>query len=275
MPPTARRSNLLPDLPAPDERLLARPPLELVICEIRVLTDTPAALGAAEGLRLKEIATSAGFEVDRIEPIQQQAFTVSTVPGTDTAPKLEKPRGGWKLTADDGNAIATVWPDVVNVQTTRYVSWEGTFRPLLAGVLTAFADVIRPEIRQRVGLRYVDRLVDQDAFTPVAWRGRVVDSLLGPISDPTLGDRVINSQQQVDLTIGDNRQALLRHGPFTDGAMHGAISYILDIDVFDTTTTTFDIKDALHVTDELNKQALSLFQSALSEPYLATLRDNP
>lgn len=275
MPPTARRSTMLPDLPVPDERLLARPPLELVICEIRVLTDTPGALGAAEGLRLKEVATSAGFEVERIEPVQQQAFTVSTVPGADTAPQFEKPRGGWKLTADDGNAIATVWPDVVNVQTTRYVSWEGTFRPLLTGALTAFADVIRPEIRQRVGLRYVDRLVDPDAFAPVAWRGRVVDALLGLIADPSLGERVINSQQQVDLTIGNNRQALLRHGPFTDGAMHGAISYILDIDVLDTATTTFDIKDALHVADELNKQALSLFQSALSEPYLATLRDNP
>jgi uncharacterized protein (TIGR04255 family) len=275
MPPTARRSIMLPDLPTPDERLLDRPPLEIVICEIRVLTDTPAVLAGAEGLRLKETATSAGFEVDRIEPIQQQAFTMSAVPGTDTSPLIEKRTGGWKLTSDDGNTIATVWPDVVNVQTTRYVSWEGTFRPLLTGALTAFADVIRPEIRQRIGLRYVDRLVDPNASAPIAWRGRVVDSLLGLIADPSLGERVINSQQQVDLAIGDNRQALLRHGPFADGAMHGAISYMIDIDVFDTATTAFDIKDALHVTDELNKQALSLFQTALSESYLATLRGNP
>jgi hypothetical protein len=54
--------------------------------------------------------------------------------------------------------------------------------------------------------------------------------------------------------------------------LHGAVSYLLDIDVFDTTTTAFNIKNTLDVTDELNKQALSLFQVALSEPYLATLR---
>jgi len=180
--------------------------------------------------------------------------------------------GGWKLTSDDGYSIATVLPESVNVQTTRYVSWEDTFRPLLTGALAAFADVIRPAIRQRVGLRYVDRLVDPDASAAVAWRGRVVDALLGPIADPSLGERVINSQQQIDLAMGENRQALLRHGPFADGALHGAVSYLLDIDVFDTTTTAFNIKNTLDVTDELNKQALSLFQVALSEPYLATLR---
>jgi uncharacterized protein (TIGR04255 family) len=272
MPPAARRPVVLPALPAPDTRLLARPPLEVVICEVRVIAETPVTLGAAQGLQLKEAATAAGFEVDRLEPIEQQTLRVSAVPGAEATPLVDTRSGGWKLTSDDGYSIATVLPESVNVQTTRYVSWEDTFRPLLTGALAAFADVIRPAIRQRVGLRYVDRLVDPDASAAVAWRGRVVDALLGPIADPSLGERVINSQQQIDLAMGENRQALLRHGPFADGALHGAVSYLLDIDVFDTTTTAFNIKNTLDVTDELNKQALSLFQVALSEPYLATLR---
>jgi uncharacterized protein (TIGR04255 family) len=180
---------------------------------------------------------------------------------------------GWQLISRDGSSVASVQQHAVSMQTTRYVSWSETFRPMLKGVLTAFADVVRPQIRQRAGLRYVDRLVDEDASSPAAWRTRVADALLGPIADPTLGERVISSQQQVEVEIGENRRALLRHGPFADAALRGAISYILDIDVFDTSTTAFDVESALAAADELNRVALSLFQAALSQAYLAQLRD--
>jgi uncharacterized protein (TIGR04255 family) len=271
MPPAARHTTL-PALPEPDPRLLARPPLEVVIFEMRAISDSPITLGSAEGLRLKDAATAAGFTVERIEPTQQQAISMQVTQGEQAKPLVETRSVGWQLFSADGASIASVLPGVISVQTTRYVSWEGTFRPLLTGALAAFADVLQPQIRQRIGLRYVDRMVDPDASGAAAWRGRVADALLGPIADPALGERVISSQQQVELEIGDNQRALLRHGPFADGALHGAVSYMLDIDVFDTTTTAFEFESTLAVADELNQLALSLFQAALSQPYLSELR---
>jgi hypothetical protein len=99
-----------------------------------------------------------------------------------------------------------------------------------------------------------------------------VDSLLGPVADPRLGGRVVASQQQTELAISEHRHALLRHGPFADGALHGAISYMLDIDAYDTTTTAFDVEGTLAAADELNQLALSLFQATLSPAYLTELR---
>lgn len=271
MPPATPRLTL-PSLPEPDARLLARPPLELVICEVRAISDSPPTLGSADGLSLKDAASAAGFVVERIEPTQQQAIRMQVTQGEQTAPFVETRNYGWQLFSNDGGSVANIQPGSVSIQTSRYVSWVGTFRPMLAGILTAFAEVVRPQIRQRLGLRYVDRLVDPNASSAAAWRGRVADAMLGPIADPTLGNRIVSSQQQVELEISDNRRALLRHGPFADGALRGAISYMLDIDVFDAATAEFDVESALTVADELNRLALSLFQSALSQPYIDELR---
>jgi uncharacterized protein (TIGR04255 family) len=271
MPPTPRDSTM-PSLPEADTRLLARPPLEVVLCEIRAISDTPVTLGSAEGLRLKDVATAAGFAVERIEQTQQQAIRMDVVPGEQAAHAVETRSIGWQLVSADGGSVAHIQPGSVSIQTTKYMSWKETFRPMLAGAIAAFADVVKPQIRQRVGLRYIDRLVDPGASNAVAWRGRVADSLLGPIADPTLGERIVSSQQQVEVEISENRRALLRHGPFGDGALHGAISYMLDTDVFDTSTTEFDVEGTLAVTDELNQLALSLFQVALTQHYLAELR---
>ncbi len=268
---SAVRRSTVGSLPEPDTRLLTRPPLEIVICEIRTLSDDPVVLGSAEGLKLKDAATAAGMTVERIEQTQQQAVSMQIAAGQQASPVIETRTVGWQLVLGDGN-VATVLPGVVSIQATRYVSWERGFRPLVAGALAAFADVLKPQLRQRIGLRYVDRLVDPVARHATAWQGRVVDSLLGPIADTRLGERIVSSQQQLELEFGEHRRALLRHGPFSDEALHGAVSYLLDIDAFDTATTAFDSESTLTAADELNRLALSLFQTALSPEYLAELR---
>ena len=57
--------------------------------------------------------------------------------------------------------------------------------------------------------------------------------------------------------------------------MHGAISYLLDIDVSDTTSSAFDVKAVLATADELNLDALALFQACICPEYLSELRGTP
>jgi len=261
----------VPGLPEPDARLLARPPLEAVICEVRASGDEEITLGSAEGLKLKEAAVGAGLQIDRLEQTQQQGISMQVGIGQQPTPVVETRSVGWQLVSADGS-IVSVSPGLVSVQTTRYVSWEQTFRPLLQGALAAFGEVLQPQIRHRLGLRYIDRLVNPEATNPTAWRGRVTDALLGPIADATLGGRVIASQQQVELDISGRTHALVRHGPFADGAVRGAISYMLDIDVFDMATEAFEAANVMTVADELNRVALSVFQASITPDYLAELR---
>ena len=89
MPPATRPAAEPNALPEPDTRLLARPPLEVVICEVRAISDTPVTLGSTEGLRLEEAATAAGLVVDRIEPTQQQAIRLQAAPGEQPTPHID------------------------------------------------------------------------------------------------------------------------------------------------------------------------------------------
>jgi hypothetical protein len=96
--------------------------------------------------------------------------------------------------------------------------------------------------------------------------------MLGPLSHDFFAPLVIGAQQQIELALSGTRRAVLRHGPFTDGSLHGAISYLLDIDVFDSNSSAFDVNSVLAVADELNLAALTLFQASICSGYLDELR---
>jgi uncharacterized protein (TIGR04255 family) len=133
------------------------------------------------------------------------------------------------------------------------------------------AEVIAPVGVARIGLRYIDRFTDREARTPAAWRGRIHDSLLGAVCHPAFGAVVESAQQQVELSLEPSAGAILRHGPFRDPAEGGAVSYLLDIDVFDSEPRVFDVAAVIARTQVLNRTAFSLFQSSLSAEYLHQL----
>src|SRR4051794_16853913 len=106
--------------------------------------------------------------------------------------------------------------------------------------LPALQERLAPALVHRVGLRYINRLTDVEATTPQAWRGRIAPSLLGVIADQDYDDMITASQQQLELALEPSVGALLRHGAFRDPGVRGAYSYLLDVDVFSTSTNRFD-----------------------------------
>jgi uncharacterized protein (TIGR04255 family) len=64
----------------------------------------------------------------------------------------------------------------------------------------------------------------------------------------------------------------MRHGPFVDPANGGALSYLLDIDVFDTEPSRFDPMNLIERIEVLNRTAASLFQLVLTSEYLNELQ---
>jgi uncharacterized protein (TIGR04255 family) len=257
--------------PTPDKRVLRHPPLEVAIFEVRTLG---GALGndPRDGLALLQAVQKAGWGAERVEPAMQQTMQLQLAPQQPPASLLSVQNQGWQLVETSSGTTATLFPQVVAVQTGTYVTWGSTFRPVVEAVLTATARHVKPAMRQRVALRYVDRLVDPTADTPASWQGRVADALLGAIADPLPGVRVRTAQQQMELTLDGGHQAILRHGPFVDGAEHNAISYLIDIDVFDAATGGFLVEEVLSVADDIAVEALALFQVALDNAYLSQLR---
>jgi uncharacterized protein (TIGR04255 family) len=224
------------------------------------------------GLRLKESIEEAGWPVERLEQIQQHAMQVQLGPDQAPNPIVSTQGIGWQVIPGDGTWLATVVPGQAALQATSYEKWETTFRPLLSALLAATAEVTAPSLCQRVGLRYIDRFVEAAAHRPGDWADRIHPAMLGPLSHDFFAPLVIGAQQQIELALSGTRRAVLRHGPFTDGSLHGAISYLLDIDVFDSNSSAFDVNSVLAVADELNLAALTLFQASICSGYLDELR---
>jgi uncharacterized protein (TIGR04255 family) len=248
--------------------LLARAPLELATVEVRF--SGAAELPADAGLRLRDRLTEAGLPLTRLEPRQTQK--INLVPGAP--PSIEVGNSGWMLANPEGTVQATILPESVVFQTATYHRWSVTMRPAVEAVLTAVGDLISPVVSLRIGLRYVNRFVDTAARSVSAWEGRINERFLGPACHPDLGQLVRGCQQQVDLSFSDTQGAILRHGPFVDERTGRSVSYLLDIDCYDTTPSDFGVAELVERAEVLNRTAASLFQAVITEDYRHELQDH-
>ncbi|MEV3872318.1 TIGR04255 family protein [Streptomyces sp. NPDC049906] len=263
----------LAGLPPAGRALLRDAPVELAIAEIR-FAGVGNSVSTDQALAIKELAEERGIKFTSMEPAQRNELLVD-VNASGASPQVHVRARGWQLGRDGGKLLATIMPDSLVVQTSQYERWSVSLRPVLESLLLGFEQHLEPKLLHRLGVRYVNRLVDTEAKAPNAWRNRISDSFLGPILDPVIGDKVAAAQQQIELALGDGQGALLRHGAFVDAAAQNAISYLMDIDVFDATTRRFISADAIEACQRLNRTALSLFKQAMRpESWLAAQEEN-
>jgi uncharacterized protein (TIGR04255 family) len=261
----------LAGLPPADRTLLVRPPLELAVLEVRFVADA-SDIAVDVALTAQERLADLGHVYARLERAQENRIEIQMQPGAAPVSQVQSIAQGWQLHAADGSGHITLLPGAVVLQTSRYERWSVTLRPVLEVLVGVAEEFLAPSVVDRIGLRYVDRFVDAGARTPAAWRGRIQPDLLGPACHPVFGAHVRGAQQQVELALGAAQGALLRHGPFADPAVGGAISYLVDIDVYDAESSRFRTADLVHRAEVLNRTAASLFQATLTREYLRTLQ---
>lgn len=250
----------LAGLPGADRTLLARAPLELAIVEVRFAGARN--LPDDAGLQIRGRLGAAGLHLTRLEPRQTQRVNL-----TAGMPSVEVGTNGWLLANPDGTTQVTFLPEAAVFQTATYHRWSVSMRPSLEAVLATVRELVTPPVVIRIGLRYVNRFVDPAAVTVAAWKRRIDERFLGPICHAHLGQLVKGSQQQVDLTFSDNQGAILRHGPFVDERSSRSMSYLLDIDCYDNTPSSFNVSELADRAEALNRTAASLFQLVITEEY--------
>ena len=258
----------LAGLPGADRTLLARAPLELAIVEVRFAG--AGNLSNDAGLRLRDLLGASGLHLTRLEPRQTQR--VNLTPGA--APTVEVGTNGWLLASPDSAIQVTLLPESAVFQTSIYHRWSVSMRPSLEAVLAAVGELAAPSVVVRIGLRYVNRFVDPAATSASAWTGRIDERFLGPICHPHLGGLVKGSQQQVELAFSDSQGANVRHGPFTDERAGRSVSYLLDIDCYDNTPSSFDVTELATRAEVLNRTAASLFQAVITEDFRHLLQSD-
>lgn len=249
--------------------VLARPTIEVAAAEIRLTSalsaiEQPLALSLRDALRGTELS----FKV--MNPAARQEVAVSMSPTGGQAVQGTSVQG-WVFSDEAAQMQVTWLPDVLLIQTSAYTHFSETLRPVLEAALNWLDQHAQVQLRTRAGLRYVNRLVDESAAAPQAWRGRVEDWLLGPVVTGPWVERVEQAHQQLHLRNPDSTTTALRHGPFRDAAARNNFSYLLDLDVFDASTEPFSVSSALDLLTRLNYTAATAFRGTLTQGFLEQL----
>ena len=162
-------------------------------------------------------------------------------------------------------------PDHVVLETSRYTTWSGDFEHRLGNLLDATAQHISPVLEQRVGLRYVDRITEPLVKEVSGWRDYISPAFLGPVLDEPIGDAVRAAQQQIDLDLGDSVTASIRHGFFADPTRDGALTYLLDVDVYREIGQPFDVAGIKAALEIFHERSLQIFQRVVTPRMLDLL----
>ncbi len=266
---------MLTELPEPQHRSLPAAPLELVVWQLQFAE--PADVAAPRvGTEL-----AASLSADDGPPVQLQRVAMQTLavafgPGgpVPAAPMVEQaPAGqGWQLRRD--SLAITVNPQAVSVETTAYPGWEA-FRGLLARVLERLQSLVAMPGEQRLGLRYVDRVVHPDVRRVEDWKPWLAEWLHGPLVDARLAGAVLALAQQVDFDAGAGTRATLRYRAFADPEQRQRQTVMLDFDCFREGYRLFDAEDVVVASDHLNDTSHRLFEASITPPLYATFQETP
>lgn len=251
-----------------DKTLLAKAPIEVAIIEVR-FSSTMSVITPEIALSVRDALVAAtGLEYPTIQQTSRKQWNVDF--GIEPAVRVEQEVHGWQVVSADARRSITLFPDSFLLQTNEYERWSTTLREPLAVLGQLLESILDAQIIHRVGLRYVDRF--DGAGTEIdGWRGRITESLLGPLLNDVFGSKVTGTQQQVEIELDAERGALLRHGRLFDGEM-SSTDYLLDIDVFDQRSRRFELKELLVTADRLNRTSLALFQACLVPEFLIELQ---
>ncbi|UUL76982.1 TIGR04255 family protein [Pseudarthrobacter sp. Fe7] len=174
-------------------------------------------------------------------------------------------RPGWRLRSKDQRWTVVLMPDFFALESTGYTTWS-EFNARLEDLTQVIHSSYQPALIQRVGLRYIDRIVHRQASKPSDWNGLLDPSLLGLAGKPGLMEAVIGAQTFSHLDLGD-AQVVLRSGCTPDPAQANGYSTVLDTDCFDARARAFDVADLHQTAKQLHRRALQVFQ-AVVEPEL-------
>ncbi|MHB8620792.1 MAG: TIGR04255 family protein, partial [Chloroflexota bacterium] len=227
-------------LPEPEDGPLARSPLALVVCQLRYL-ETVQAAELRAGL---DAQTALGGRSEwQLEALKSTSWTVMTTvdqsSGMSNPPSgVEVLKAGWRLTSRDKKWTVTIQPEQASVETTDYGTWE-TFSARLRTLVDVVEKNVRPEAELRLGLRYVDQIVDPPVTTPAGWSRWIRPEVLGLLLHPVLAPGVEGMKQEIALVDAPERKATLRSGFVRDNASDQLV-YILDVDAYRDGTREFE-----------------------------------
>jgi uncharacterized protein (TIGR04255 family) len=249
-------------------------PVQLVVWQLQFAE--PADIGApAVGTAFQDHLSQIDGGPFQLQRLTGQAFAISfSAPGGQGIPQPEPaPIEGWSLRR--GPVAVTLNPQSLSVETNAYETWA-RFRSVVDVAVQALGEAVLLPGEQRLGLRYVDRVVHPGVRKLEDWTGLLAPWLNGPLTHLHLRDSVAAYAQQVDFDAqADGIRATLRQRAFADAEQRGRQTVILDYDVFREGYRLIEADATLATTDEMHDIAHRLFEASITEPLYNTFTEQP
>jgi len=257
-----------------DHQPLARSPLQVVVFQVRFEQNLAVEAGDTL-LRIHDALRGPDGPYPRIETQQMVTAQMQIgAQGTTQFPSAAQAVRVLRMRSDDGTWTVSIMPDFVSLETTAYTTWAGDCKERVKEILDAISEHVKPRVEERVGLRYVNRIVEPEVATPGDFQGMISDGLLGAAGDEFWTPGVTGIQQQIEIHVSAETQCILRHGTIPRNTGFGVEGYLLDIDTYRQQPRRFNVDAIVSTSDQLNDAATALFQHSLTSSYLESLRES-
>lgn len=234
----------------------------VAIAEVRFARED-AAISETEAGKILDLLDRQMFPI--IEPTSLNIMNLTVTPDrTDQTTQVQK---GWILATADRTLSIILMPSSVVVQTVKYERFSTSMEPQLIRAISAYASITGARLVQRIGLRYVNRLIDSGATHPRFWVTKVKAPFAGAL-ESDLCELVESLHQQVNLRLEPNVGSIIHSGAFLDQASGGTFGFLVDIDVFREQAIDFNLEHIGNLVRQLNRTAHSLFATVLADEAL-------
>lgn len=249
---------------------LPRAPLEVALAQVRF--PALAAFTSDEDAAARAISGALAKAYPLIEEGREVVLTV-TPEGVSSAPS--GPRV-WKLTSADGTWRVSFGRSSVSIETTAYVR-RSDFAAKLEEAWLALARVAEPPYVERIGVRYVNRLLEKKHL-------EVLPSLVRPeilgVLMPSTGDhKLLSSLSEALYELPDGAAVRARWGliPANNSfdptiAPASTESWVLDLDAFrgGSPGNRIPSADVRVEVEALALRAYQFFRWSVTDTYLTT-----
>lgn len=187
-------------------------------------------------------------------------------------PKESEPSTVWRFHDTQSQWRLSLAPDFLALETTHYIS-RVDFLNRFRRVLEALRVHINPAVIDRLGMRYIDRLVGQNLKDlPTLIRAEVAGVMGTSLAKDThqaIAESVFNIEEK-------NAQLKARWGIIPANATVDrsaidaidATSWILDLDAFVLETCAFDVETIMKQANALAERLYSFFRWATTDEFL-------
>ncbi|MGV9502674.1 TIGR04255 family protein [Streptomyces sp. NPDC003642] len=241
----------------PQDRQLDKPPIALVVCQVRHETE----YAASDPKRALGIKDSLDWQTDLNESVTQ-GLNVALGQNIGVTASQTPATRGWQMRSSDGGWIVNVQPDHFAIETTAYEGWE-EFKQRLEKLISAVNEHVSPSLRHRVGLRFVNQITHPSVEGPHDWREWIGETIYQGQLYESVADSLRAAMQVFEVATPDGNTLVMRHG-FQAPSQGEPRTYILDNDCSQTGSLKFDAPALMQTVESLHKLSLRAFEMGTS-----------